>query len=443
MKQHGRGDLMMQQSVKKPGGLKGRFFAISRSAGATGLIKASGMGLAVFLASWGGAAADPLLDAITGGQVSLQMRPRYEFMQQAGKEDANAFTLRTLLGFSSKPLYGISADLQFINVAGIVNDYNSLRNGKTAYALIPDPEETNINQAFLAYTGVPGTVLRAGRQIINLDDQRFVGDVDFRQTQQTFDAVTLENRSLPEVQLYAAYAWRIKDIVNELIPARVFLAEATWTPAPVLHANVFGYWYGNQANSVIPGAVTCFLPGGPQACNDSIVGVRLAGSMPLPADFHLLYDASYAKQLPYDGGNSLVNAQYTHLGGGATWRDLGLHADYMLMGANSSGTYGFQTPLATRHAFNGWAEVFLVTPPKGLQSLYVTATAKVWQTALQATYYDFHSDTADLSYGNELDLSAIHTFTKHWSGGVQYADYRATGYGVNTQGAWVFVTAQY
>ncbi|MCL5980559.1 MAG: hypothetical protein M1488_07785, partial [Gammaproteobacteria bacterium] len=44
----------------------------------------------------GSAAADPLLDAITGGQVSLQMRPRYEFMQQAGKEDANAFTLRTL-----------------------------------------------------------------------------------------------------------------------------------------------------------------------------------------------------------------------------------------------------------------------------------------------------------------------------------------------------------
>ena len=443
MKHHGHDQLKINQNAKRLEGMKGGFFGGPIAATTTGLIKASGMGLAVFLASWGGAAADPFLDAITGGHVSLQLRPRYQFMQQAGKEDANAFTLRTLLGFSSKPLYGISADLQFINVAGIVNDYNSLRNGKTAYALIPDPEETNINQAFLAYTGLPGTVLRAGRQIINLDDQRFVGDVDFRQTQQTFDAVTLANRSLPAVQLYAAYAWRIKDIVNELIPARVFLAEATWTPAPILHANVFGYWYGNQANSVIPGAVTCFLPGGPQACNSGTVGVRLAGSMPLPADFHLLYDASYAKQLPYDGGNSLVNAQYTHLGGGATWRDLGLHADYMLMGANSSGTYGFQTPLATRHAFNGWAEVFLLTPPKGLQSLYVTATAKVWQTALQATYYDFHADTGNLHYGNELDLSAIHTFTKHWSGGVQYADYRATGYGVNTQGAWVFVTAHY
>ncbi|MHB1202829.1 MAG: alginate export family protein, partial [Acidithiobacillus sp.] len=82
---------------------------------------------AALLSLWAGSvAADPLLGAITGGQVSLQMRPRYEFMQQAGKEDANAFTLRTLLGFSSKPLYGISADLQFINVAGIVNDYNSL-----------------------------------------------------------------------------------------------------------------------------------------------------------------------------------------------------------------------------------------------------------------------------------------------------------------------------
>ncbi|MHB1532897.1 MAG: hypothetical protein ACYCS3_12185, partial [Acidithiobacillus sp.] len=76
--------------------MKGGFFGGSIAAATTSLIKGSGIGLAVFLASWGFAAADPLLGAITGGHVSLQLRPRYQFMQQAGKEDANAFTLRTL-----------------------------------------------------------------------------------------------------------------------------------------------------------------------------------------------------------------------------------------------------------------------------------------------------------------------------------------------------------
>ena len=92
---------------------------------------------------------DTLASAIRGGSVSLDFRPRYEFMSQAGKRDANAFTVQTLLGLASKPIDGFSADLQFIDVAGIVNDYNSLRNGKTAYAVIPDPEEANVNQAYL------------------------------------------------------------------------------------------------------------------------------------------------------------------------------------------------------------------------------------------------------------------------------------------------------
>ncbi|MEY2334111.1 alginate export family protein [Acidithiobacillus ferrianus] len=387
--------------------------------------------------------ANTLTHAISGGRISLDMRPRYEIMSQAGKTAAHAFTLRTLLGLSSKPIAGVSADLQFINVAGIVNGYNSLTNGKTAYSVIPDPRETNVNQAYLQYAGVPGLRLRAGRQAINLDDDRFVGNVDFRQTPQTFDAVSMRDRPAPALTLYGAYVWRIKNILNETMPSRIFLSEISWLPSPLLHAEAFGYWYGNQAQSTIPGAVTCFLPGGPQVCNSGTVGARVQGTLPLGGPLHLPYDLSYAKQLPYDGGSALVNAPYYHLGAGVALPDIWLHADYMVMGANDQGSYGFQTPLATRHAFNGWAEVFLVTPPEGLRSLYFTLGGTVMSTHLALLYYDFHAARGGMRYGHEWDLSAIHHFSRHWSAGVQYAHYRRVQYGVDTQGAWVFVTAKF
>ena len=389
------------------------------------------------------AQADTLTNAISGGQVNLDFRPRYEFMSQANKNDANAFTVQTLLGLASKPVAGISADLQFINVAGIVDQYNSLKNGKAAYSLIPDPEETNVNQAYLQYAGIPGLRLRAGRQEINLDDERFVGAVGFRQTPQSFDAVSAQDEALPDLTLYGAYIWRIKNILNENVPSRTFLSEMSWTPSPLLHAQAFGYGYGNQAHSAIPGAAACFLAGNAQVCNSATLGVRVQGAIPLGDALHLPYDLSYAKQLPYDSGGAAVNAQYYHVGAGLALPEIWLHADYMVMGTNSQGSYGFQTPLATKHAFNGWAEVFLTTPLNGLRSLYFTLGGKLIGTQLAAIYYDFQADRGGAQYGHELDLSATHAFSKHWSAGAQYADYQRTNYGMNTEGTWVFVTAKF
>ncbi|WP_346380600.1 alginate export family protein [Acidithiobacillus sp.] len=389
------------------------------------------------------AQADTLTNAISGGQVNLDFRPRYEFMSQANKNDANAFTVQTLLGLASKPVAGISADLQFINVAGIVDQYNSLKNGKAAYSLIPDPAETNVNQAYLQYAGIPGLRLRAGRQEINLDDERFVGAVGFRQTPQSFDAVSAQDEALPDLTLYGAYIWRIKNILNENVPSRTFLSEMSWTPSPLLHAQAFGYGYGNQAHSAIPGAAACFLAGNAQVCNSATLGVRVQGAIPLGDALHLPYDLSYAKQLPYDSGGAAVNAQYYHVGAGLALPELWLHTDYMVMGTNSQGSYGFQTPLATKHAFNGWAEVFLTTPLNGLRSLYFTLGGKLIGTQLAAIYYDFQADRGGAQYGHELDLSATHAFSKHWSAGAQYADYQRTNYGMNTEGTWVFVTAKF
>lgn len=381
-------------------------------------------------------------DAITDGTPSIELRPRYEFVDQNGKASADALTMRTLLGFSTQPIYDLGATLQFINVADAAGNYNSLVNGKTRYATISDPSATNVNQAYASYAGVPDTTIVAGRQIINLDDVRFVGNVDFRQNMQTFDALTVVSTPLPDVKLQAGYSWGIKDILDRHIPARIFLGEAYWSPMKELQVEGFGYWYGNDASSVIAGAAACGLAG-PQACNSVTYGLRGHGTISLPSDLKLDYKATYAKQSAYDGGSHLIDADYIQASGKLDWKGYNVGAEYMLMGSNGNGTYAFQTPLATKHAFNGWAEMFLTTPAKGLDSVDIFAGATVLDATLVAKYYRFRSDYRDLSYGDEWDLSLTYLFSSHIQAGVEYADYHASGFGATTQAGWLFAKLTY
>ena len=257
---------------------------------------------ALLIATAGAASARPLGYAVTHGALDWSLRPRYEIVKQPGKRGARAFTLRTLLGYETGGYEHLRVFLQLINVASLVNDYDSLLNHKTRYPVIPDPSATNVNQAYLRYSGLPATTVRVGRQIIALNNGRFVGNVDFRQNMQTFDAVSLANHGLRHLALYAAYSWRIKDILNALVPARVVLLNASDSFAPKSVASVYSYTYENRAHTFIPGAAACDVPGGPQACDSETAGVRFAGQAPVTRGLRILYDADYAHQSPAGRG---------------------------------------------------------------------------------------------------------------------------------------------
>jgi len=64
-----------------------------------------------------GLPAGSLLDAIGNGKPSLNLRPRYEHVEQDGKpENADAFTMRTLLGWRTGQWHGLSVYVEGINV---------------------------------------------------------------------------------------------------------------------------------------------------------------------------------------------------------------------------------------------------------------------------------------------------------------------------------------
>ena len=94
-------------------------------------------------------------------------------------------------------------------------NFNDTVNGKTQFPVVADPEATEVNQVYLTYGGVPDTTLRFGRRAINLDNQRWIGSVGFRQNEQTFDSVTLANSSLDNLTAQYTYVFGVQRIFGD------------------------------------------------------------------------------------------------------------------------------------------------------------------------------------------------------------------------------------
>ena len=75
------------------------------------------------------------------------------------------------------------------------------------------------------------------------------------------------------------------------------------------------------------------------------------------------------------------------------------------LGGSSDPGEAFRTPLATLHAFNGWADQFLTTPTGGIDDLYVTVKYAFGPWNLTGVYHDFSAETGGIDYGGELDVS--------------------------------------
>lgn len=363
-------------------------------------------GIGVQAADPAPAQAGSLAEALTDGKLLLNLRPRYEFVDQDGKsEDAKGITLRTLVGWQTKPWYGLSVTAEAINVGHLWDEeFNDTKNKKTKYPTIADPENTDFNQLYLDYTGLPDTRLRVGKQSIKLDNVRFVGNVEFRQVMQVFTGVGITNKSIPGLELYGAHMWRIKNIFAEQHSIRAELLHADWSWIPGNHLIGYGYFLDQ------PKTVSAIGTGLADNSNQ-VLGVRADGAYPISADWKVLYTAEYAKQEDYKDGDSRIDADYNHFGVGGKWKDYFVRLDYEKLGSND-GKYGFQTPLGTNHLFQGWVDLFLTTPAKGIQDTWISAGAPVGPVKLYAEYHWLRSDFGSINYGKEFDFGATWTVRK-------------------------------
>jgi hypothetical protein len=360
-------------------------------------------------------------DALLKGKPSLNARLRYESVDQEGLQDADALTLRVRLGYTTGAYHGFQAMIEGEGNVPLHSDYYDGTGTNTrGQAVIADPEIYEINQAWLSYT-YEKTKATFGRQRIILDNARFVGDVAWRQNQQTFDAAFIQDRTIDKLTLTYGYLTRINRVFDDRAAqydwrSNSHLINASYSGLPF--ATITGYAY-----------LLDFDREADLAFNNSsqTYGLSVAGSPKLTDDFNLLYRAEYATQSDYGSSILSYDSEY-YLGelGLQFQKKYSLSLGYEVLGSDDGAPgSGFRTPLATLHAFNGWADKFLVTPNGGLEDLYVKATATLpLNLTFLGFYHWFSAEDTSTKYGEELDLQLTYKFNKNLSFTAKAAFYR-------------------
>ncbi|OAI06488.1 hypothetical protein A1353_08605 [Methylomonas methanica] len=334
-------------------------------------------------------------------------------------ETANANTVRLRLGFLTPVFHDFQGYAEYEGLYAAQADYD--RGGTTTnrdrnYAVIADPARNELNQFWLSYKGIADTLIKVGRQRIKLDDDRFIGNVGWRQMEMTYDSIliTHNNQTLFGLTANVGYIDHIQNIFGETHSIN----------APFLNLNYkindwgnligYGYWldYRERAN---------------YANSSQTYGLRFDGKSPQFFDtVNAIYTAEWSKQSDYGDNPNHYQADRINLMAGASAYNLTVSGAVEQLNGYGAGK-AFQTPLGTNHAFQGWADLFLTTPANGIRDVFATASYKAMNDSLIITgvYHDFKDDTGKIEYGKEWDFQAVKKFGKHYSLLAKYANFNS------------------
>jgi len=297
-----------------------------------------------------------LADSLAHGRFTLELRPRFNRIDESDKPLlTEGTTVRAIAGWRSAPYRGLRLTVEAIHTDHIgakqFNDEGALF-ASAPYPLLPDPRYTGVNQVFAEYTGFEATRVRIGRQVVRLDDQRWVSDNDFRQVPQLFDGVSVVTSALARTELSAGYYRRVRDTSGNVDKLRLTLLHASWNPLPGQVLSAYAYFHDQADN----GAFTGFTDN-----SYRLAGARAEGAVPIAGATAITYLAERARQNAYAGGDARIDARYWRLGAGVGDTRWTLRYDYEVKGSNA-GAYGLQAPLTDFYQFNGWTLHFFNTP---------------------------------------------------------------------------------
>jgi len=386
-----------------------------------------------------GASASMLEEIISNPQLDIEIRPRYEYVDVSdnGKDSAKALTVRTAVGVKMGlfGVDGLNAQLQGMSVDnfGWITDYNGKTSGNPDYEVVADPAQARMTQANISYTyeGFTGIF---GRKMVVLDDARFIGNVGWRQMPQTYDLVAgLYNWE--GLNLLAAYVTRVNTVVEKSFATESLLLHADYKFMPELKVTVFDYMIENFADQ--PGIMAT----GTFDLDTVKVKYKAAYAAQTDPSFTSDKNAYVAATLPGSApakpGDLSQDASYYKVGADVVWNALTVGAYYELLGAadKNNGVYSgnaFNTPLATLHAHNGWADMWLATPAQGLEDVGIKLAYNFGEYGkILGVYHIFSSDddvvdtatgASSDDLGSEFDVAYNYKITQ--------------GLGLLLKGAW-------
>lgn len=349
------------------------------------------------------------------------LRLRHEHVDDsafASAADAGTARLRAAIRGSFGPHWSVLVEGEGIAAAG---DYNSGANGRGAWPGVADPPGAELNQAWIAWRLPRGAAI-AGRQRVAWDNQRWIGNVGWRQNEQTFDALVLEARPTPSLTLQYGWLDRVHRVAGDAaldplareraLDSHVF--RGAWMRGSDTVV-AYAYLHDDRDKATASAATTGLRwTRGGERWGWTLEAARQRDRADNPRDFSHAY--------------WLVEPSLQYRG--LSWK-VGIES----LGGN--GVTAVQTPLATLHAFNGWADRFTTTPPSGLRDGYLSVGGKARKLAWSVAWHDYRADQGSQRYGREWNLSLGRAFGPRWNGLLKLADYRADGFGRDVRKLWL------
>jgi len=371
---------------------------------------------------------DHLGRALAAGTTHLSLRYRSEWVRDdnASLKDKNGYasTIRTALSYETGAFHHARAFLEFEDVTdiGLEKEHRnagagSLSNGVSGRPVVADVAVTEVNQGYLAYSGILGTEVKAGRMELALDDERFVGPVGWRQNHQSFDGAVLTQNSIPRAKLTYAFIRDVNRVFGDRQRMKTHLINLAINAGKA--GRLVPYLYRLDYDEASAAALSTLTLGG------SWTGEVGGGGFVFPGHLQV------ARQTGASDNPGEVEAFYVRgeLGArrGPAWTRLGME---LLDGSAAEGR--FSTPLATLHKWNGWADKFLATPADGLEDFYLGAGGRWGGFDAMVVAHEFKAASTSTRYGGEMDAQV--SWRAPWKQVLasKLAYYDAAGYSVDT-----------
>jgi len=339
------------------------------------------------------AQAQSINELINKSELNFNFRLRSESvdLDNNTSKSALANTLRSRITFQSTELYGLSILVEGDNTLHLTDEfYDKDGPNQGNYDVVLDQETTQLNQAYIQYQGFNSS-LKAGNQRINIDNQRHVGAVAFRQDEATFDAISVTNKSIDNTTIYLALANNRNTITNANTQEDIHLLNVKYTIYKDASASV--YYYGIDDTNVENSGV-----------DFDTLGLRTLGSVG-----GILLEAEFASQNKTTNTADTTSLYY-NLSVAKKISGITTKLGYEVFGSDD-GKAAFSTPLGTNHKFFGWSDKFLTgNGNDGIKDFNVSAVTKVNNIKLVAQLHKFDASKGNDDLGSEVGVLAGRQF---------------------------------
>ena len=369
-------------------------------------------------------ALDEILAAVPGGKLILDVNFRWEYAKIDQFQHSHAATVRTRFGFQTDTVFGFSGLLEGVNTESPKPSayFDGVEVNDGPQTIVADPSRTDINRVWLQFANKEwaGLQLKAGRQRIKLDDDRWIGNVGWRQNEQTFDSARFQTTlGVEKLLAQYIYSWEVKRIFADQGGA------STRDFGPRSHFANIAYTFGSHLKAV--GFAYLIDPNKSnfRAFGSATYGMRLSGKVGVNDTLSLPYQASYAYQEDYGNNQISYGAHYYLVEGGLAVKKMGtLSAGFEVLGSDTDAS--IVTPFSTAHKFNGFADAFLDNGGvRGLRDLYASIAPAIpfERIKFKFIFHQFWDDQGGDNLGQEYDFVTTYELNKHVSFLYKFAYY--------------------